>query len=83
MTNRQRCVAAVLVAVAFLAALPVGAIPPPQQQYDGQEGSDSGCYCGIVDCGCAAAAPGRYLEASCTCGTTCTRTCTYKSLKTS
>jgi hypothetical protein len=83
MIDRPRYrIAGLAAALALCVALAVGATSrTPENQVGPTDGSDGGCYCGVALCGCASAPPGYTLTAMCTCGQTCSRSCTYTSAK--
>jgi hypothetical protein len=78
MIDRQRLIGALVVVLTLLAAFSLNALAP-QNQPGPTDPGDGGCYCGVALCSCASPPAGYTLEASCTCGSSCTRSCTYKS----
>jgi hypothetical protein len=69
--------------VCLALSLPTFALPPVQHPDPPPDGGGSGgsCdYCTQYVCGCANAPVGYRLDFSCSCGTTCSRSCIYTPL---
>ncbi len=82
MSRHRRLAVVFVIAVAVCAAvLSAGTIAPQNQPGPSDSPSDGSCYCSVPLCGCASPGPSFDLTATCTCGATCSRTCTYTSKK--
>jgi hypothetical protein len=68
-----------VLAVAIGAAYSASALTPQNAPGPTDGPSDGGCYCNVPLCGCSSPGPNFDLTATCTCGATCTRSCTYTS----
>jgi hypothetical protein len=81
MTGKRFLSGLLVVGVAIGAALSAGAVTSQNQTGPGDGPSDATCYCGQPLFGCSPPGPSFDLTATCTCTSSCSRTCTYSSKK--